>query len=486
MYTEKEFILSDFIAEKTGKSEKVTVIDFHKDKTTRFFDICSAVKTHFEKEWDLDPTKKEQYEVLLERQKRAIIGYPTEVNFYQAKIMEYLETHNLQTEWFPSWYSSFSEAIFAETWGFSSLTAWLNGHSKNYRESSSAKIIGNRIYFMIGGKLVLQEQTISKERRVQLRKALLLKTPKARLNEDYHEVYTLDGTRITILGEGKTKTDQDVFVFRKFHVKDYSFDKQIEMGTIPSDSKELFEIMAKMGFNVAFTGAVRTAKTTFLTTWQNYEKPDLEGIIIETDPEIPLHEIMPTAPIIQIVADGEELEKVVKSILRADPDYVIMAEARDATAFQIALEVTDRGTRRSKMTCHFSNALDFPYNIAKIIAEKQKGDLYTTISKVAQNFNYVFEFIQLPDKSKKRLKGIYELEFDSMEQEIVLTQLCRYIHKTDSWEWNYSFKSNAKRIAEEESPELINLFEIQLRELAERYPMQQNAEFRPNYLRLRT
>lgn len=129
------------------------------------------------------------------------------------------------------------------------------------------------------------------------------------MDASYHEVYMLNGTRITIFGEGKTKESQDTIVFRKFFVKDYTFDKQVELGSIPKEAVPLFKAMIKGGYNVAFTGAVRTAKTTFLTTWQSYEDQMLEGVSVETDPEIPFHLIMPDAPIMQLVADGDELEK---------------------------------------------------------------------------------------------------------------------------------------------------------------------------------
>ncbi len=487
MNNTKEFILADYLASLNEVSVNPIFIDTSKDKYSKFLDICAGVKLHFDSEWEVDQTKKEQFETLLERQKRAIIGHPIEVNYYKGKIAEYLTKYELTKAWFPSWFESLSEAIFAEVWGFSSLTAWLNNDFIEFKNSSSAKIIGDRIYFMLGGKLVLQPQTISKERRIQLRKALLLKTPKVRISDDYHEVYTQNGTRITIFGEGKTKEGQDTFVFRKFFVKDYSFKKQAELGTIPDYAINLFEVWAKVGFNVAFIGAVRSSKTTQLTTWQSYENPDLEGIVVETDPEIPFHEIMPTAPITQMVADGDELEKIVKSILRADPDYVIMAEARDATAFKIALEVTDRGTRRSKMTAHFTKAIDFPYNVAKIITEKYKGDLYTTITKVAQNFNYIFEYVQLPDKSKKRLKGIFELRFDSLTQKVTIHQICKYRFKTDDWVWRFDLGEDTKALAEEESPHLVDIFELALFDVALSHPMDESeiTVFEPSYTHLR-
>lgn len=89
------------------------------------------------------------------------------------------------------------------------------------------------------------------------------------------------------------KKGQDVIIFRRYVVPSYTFEEQAQRGTIPKDSIRLFEAMAVLGYNVAFTGAVRTAKSTFLSTWQAYEKSELEGVMIETDPEIPMEKLMP-------------------------------------------------------------------------------------------------------------------------------------------------------------------------------------------------
>ncbi len=296
--------------------------------------------------------------------KRAIIGYDKEVKYFKDKISEYLKENNIKMSWHPRWYSDIVEAVFQENWGLAGLSEWVQGDKESLRGSSSAKIIGDRIYFLINGELELQPQKINEIRRRQLRKALLLKTPRKRLHDDYHEVYMLNGTRITIYGEGKTKETQDTIVFRKFFVKGLYIRKQVALGSIPKESVPLFKAMIRSGYNVAFTGAVRTAKTTFLTTWQSYENPKLEGVSVETDPEIPFHEIMPEAPILQLVADGEELEKIVKSIMRSDADYIILGEARDGVALNIAVKIANKGTRRVKMTFHCSDTMDFCYDVA--------------------------------------------------------------------------------------------------------------------------
>ncbi len=49
-------------------------------------------------------------------------------------------------------------------------------------------------------------------------------------------------------------------------------------------------------------------KTTFMQIWQRNEDPTLEGLAIATDGDALAHRIMPEAPIMQLVADGSQLE----------------------------------------------------------------------------------------------------------------------------------------------------------------------------------
>ncbi len=426
------FKLDAYIEEKTRTEEAVlnAVQTNKRSKQDAFGKLCIDVMACFNKEWEEELSG---YELILERQKRAIIGYEKEVKYFRDKINEYLKRNTCTDCWFPEWYEDLTDAVFQENWGLAGVSQWVNGNQRELSASSSAKIIGDRIYFLIDGKLVLQPQRIGSDRRKQLRKALLLNTPKVRDSADYHEIYMMNGTRITLFGKGKTKENQDTIIFRKFFVRDYTFEKQVELGTIPSELVPVFKEMILCGYNVAFTGAVRTAKTTFLTTWQSYENPELEGVSIETDPEIPLHNIMPTAPILQLVADGEDLEHIVKSVMRSDADYIVLGEARDGIALNIAVKIANKGTRRVKLTYHTSDPIDFCYDVADEIVKVYGGSLYSTVLKVAKSFQFVFHFVQLKDKSKKRLNSIYNLEYNPFTHEVAMRRICRYRPDIDDW-----------------------------------------------------
>ena len=479
---DKLFYLDNFIDKKVTNNKKTFRVVTNTSNKDRFYSLCKNVNNYIEKLWNIDNQNNidkakntNKSDKLLETQRKAIIGYENEINFFKDKISEYLKAHSLSKEPFPNWYSDLVSAIFHELFGLAGVAEWT---SSKYKNSSSAKIIGSRIYFLINGKQVLQEQTINKERLNQLKRALLLGSPEVRLgNNHYAEVYMLNGTRITIYDEPLAK--ETTIVFRKYIVDNLTFDEQVSRGTIPDYIIPMFKAMIRIGYNVVFLGAVRSAKTTFLGTWQSYEDQSLEGIMVETDPEIPLHLIMPKAPITQLVADGDALNNITKKLMRGDADYLILAEARDPVALKIAIEVTSKGTRRVKSSYHITNPIDFPYDAANLIYSEFGGDLYSIEVKVAKGYHYYIELTSLKNKSQKRLKAIYESRYDSSTGEISLHQICKYEPLTNSWSFKYDIGKDKEDIAAFEDPEAFKVFKSELKKLEELYPMKENNVFVP-------
>lgn len=161
------YYLRDLLNEKTceHKINKIYTSLYTKKEKDKFMILCQEVLNHFNNlKIGVDD---------LERQKKAIIGYIEEVNYYKDKIEEYLKSNNLLNEEYPQWYSNLPDAVFHEIWGLAGIAQWYNGLTSELKNSSTAKIIGDKIFFMINGKMTLMPQTISSERREQLRRALL-------------------------------------------------------------------------------------------------------------------------------------------------------------------------------------------------------------------------------------------------------------------------------------------------------------------------
>lgn len=441
--------------------KQITILKKANRKTQRFTDTCNDVLTHFNTVIFENELKGNDIRIL-DRQKKAIIGVENEVSYFKSEIKNYLIQNNLMNTEYPSSYHDLVDAIFHSNWGLDGIAPW-----KELENSPSAKIIGGKIYFLINGKMELQEQSMTKERFEQLKKALLLDTPIIKGNLPYYELYMTGGERITIYTGNFTKSGQDIMIFRKYIVEQYSFEELAKRNTIPKESVSLFQSLAQVGFNVLFSGAVRTGKTTFLATWQSMEDPKLEGVLVETDPEIPMHKLLPTAPIMQLLADGEDLRGIVKNLMRSDADYLIMAESRDGFALNLSVEMANRGTRRSKTTVHLTDVNDICLDIAQKIINDVGGNLDYTIMKVAKSFHYVIELIQLPDKSQKRVKGVYEIRYDNSNFEISIRQIMKYNIKENSWSYYYDVDPKKEEIALEENYEAYKQFKDELKKLSD-------------------
>lgn len=451
----EKFYLDSFLSQEVKKNRSLF----------NFETLCMLINLEFQQEWE---EENKDIQRMLSIQKNAIIGFDKEVRFFKNKIKYFVKKHNAGETEYPAWYKSLDEAIYHENWGLAGIAEWF---SEEYAESSSCKVIGNRIYFQEHGKMILKPQKISQERREQLIRAFLLMTPEERLDKDFHEIYTLDGTRITVFRGESVKVGQDVIIFRRYIIPNYTFEEQAKRGTIPWDSIPLLKEMVKLGYSVATTGAMKSGKTSFLATLQSYEDESLEGLMLETDPEISLHKLMPKAPIVQILAKEDKLKTITKHLLRSDADYLIMAEARDGVALDTVLRIASKGTRRLKITFHERNPMNFPYDVAAEVTLSLGGDMELIARRAADSFDYIFHFIQLKDKGKKRLKGIYEMHFDKITNKIIIIQICAYNYQTDSWGWQYTISKDKVIAGIEENQESFKIFSKLLEELEEHNPM---------------
>lgn len=445
-----------------------------------FYDLCQKVADGFEVSWKQSGEQEKQQR--LEQEKRAIMGYQKEMDDYKVRIRKMINEEPMSSyTQCPPWYQSLEDGIFAELYGLAGIAPWAYDATEEYKSSSSAKIIGDRIYCLIDGRSKLQPQRISYDRRQQLKRALLMAYPRERIEKGFHEVYLRNGIRITIYSGEKTKEGQDVMVFRKYIVRELTFEKLAALGTIPADGVELFKTMVRLGFNVLFIGQVRAGKTVFMQTWQRYERADLEGLAISTDPETPWHQIMPDAPIMQIVADGNELGAVSKSMLRGDNDYILLEEMRDADAFRLAVDITSAGTQRTKATIHAGSAQDVPYKMASAITARYGGSEKGIIAQIYRNFHYAFELCQLPDnRAKKILKTISEYRYDTVTDRISVNEICRYDYETGRWRWKYDIGEDKKEMGKMQPEEFKKMDRI-LKMLQSRNPIMENTVIYPRY-----
>ena len=424
-----------------------------------FEEACDIVLEVFEKEWRTasDVMRTER----LEKEKKAIMGYREEMQEYKAKIGRIVEEKGLSEVPYPEWYKNITEGIFNELYGLAGLAPWAYDEKEEYTSSSSAKLIGDRLFCLIDGVSVLQPQRISRERREQLKRTFLMAAPKERLEQGFHEVYLQNGIRITIYSGDRTKEDQDVMVFRKYLLNRMTFEELERLETIPEGSSELFRLFVRTGMNVLFAGPVRSGKTTFLQIWQSYEDPKLEGAAIATDPETDWYSIMPEAPIMQLVADGRQLEEITRPLMRGDNDYIILEEMRDAAAFMTALEIAAVGTGRCKATVHTGNAELLPFMMAEKIRHRYGGNSEDIIKRIADCFDLAFEMRQEEDdRAIKRLTAITQFYIDPATGRPVCSKLLEYDITAEKWKWKNCLSPKILRKLSAYPEEKIRILDI--------------------------
>lgn len=471
---EKPQYISDIIAEKIDKNrnENKSISSYTRKETDKFKNLCVAIKDYF----NAQKTNEEELDI----QKKAILGFQEQVHYYKDKIKEYLQENSMSNEEFPSWYSDLPSAIFHELYGLAGIAEWYEGKNKKGKNdelkySPSAYIIGENIYFDKNGKTQLQSQKISKDRLDQLKRALLSNDYRVRMNDDVPDIEMITGERIKIFADSVTRKGKDTIIFRKFPVKDYTFEKQISLKTYPKESLSLLKALASVGVNTCFTGGLGSSKTTQLTTWLSYVDPKLIGLLIETRPEIPIDEILPNAPIVQLVLNSEKKLKYTRSsIMRSDADYVIMAEARDAYAYEIAKKSANVGAKLCKMTAHSNRPIDFPIEFATEITREFGGNVRDEAISVAKSYPLSLHFTKLSkNKSQKRLEGMYYYEFDENSYKIKIHTLIKYDFIDDSWKFNMDIPEGLVRTGIEENPDALKIIVSEFERLGSLYPLKE-------------
>lgn len=463
--------------EKTEEYQKTD-----SEKMKAFLKLCDEIRFQM----DLQEGSEKIKEETLNRQIKALLGNETEINYYINKISQIIEEKRITSAWYPKWYKSLADGIYHEAYGFAGISNWLDDNGE-FGKSTSCKIIGQNIFYDVDGVLVLQEQKISRERFDKLRTTLLAADPRQLKSDPYHEIYFQDEKRVTIYNDnGVAKKRQPIMIFRRYLEEVSTLEGQAEKHTIPYEAIPFFKYMIKCGFNKAYIGPVKSAKTTNMMAFQSYEDENLEELLIETDPEIPLHKIKPHAPCMQLVPDEKYMSQVIKIAKRSDAQAVNVGEARDGRMMNIVAEAANMGTRHLNVTLHTSETVDFAFDVADKITRDCGGDLGCNMIKVAKSFHYLLSFYSLPNNRKeKRLKGVWEMYYDNENMRIIMHRVCRYRPIEDDWVWNFHIGKDKTEIGIEENYEAYKKFEQELILLAEKFPEEEGYqnEFEPAFLK---
>lgn len=468
----------DYLKQKEIKSnEIINSYDEYNSDYQLFYELVDKVDAYLlkireksaEKDWN-------------DIQYLALIGDKKGEQEYLQLITDYLKENKKEQISHPKWYRNLSEAIFHEIIGLAGIAEWL------YMEhSGTCKVIQPNIYFQENGVLVRKPQKISRERFKKLINTLCQSDYRKRTKDDNIELQIRDGNvRVTIFQNVNKKSSEGAITFRKYVVQKqsikegYKFEQLAEKRMFGKEACNLLEQMVKCRFNVNFIGAPNTGKTTLLSYYSSYEDKSLEGITIQSEAEFDSTVLSPNAPIIDFLINEENRDSTKAAILRSDLQWLTYGEVRRGDELDLLLFLATKGITGIKATYHTSfNPEDLPYLVADQIQKDLGAELYPTMLNAAKSFDFLFETINYPgDKSRKLLKGIYELQINPENLRIYSNAICLYDFEKGCWLYNNQLSEATINKATDINYKEYLKFQKILDELYEAYPLPKEKQIR--------
>ncbi|KNZ70337.1 type II secretion system protein E [Thermincola ferriacetica] len=417
------------------------------DRSARagFEEIVRRVAAHFDSMFDTNDTRKSQE--WLDYQHNAIIGVPRAVRFFKDEITEYLRRHNLLNAGYPKHYHSLTHAVYHELYGLGPLAVWYDHPS-----SQAAHIIGTKIYFETGGRLVRQPVEFSSIDRVyELVRSLVLKDPRTQINEynPHVEIDMVDGTRVTMFIPPLSR--QVSITFRRFVVDRYTLEDQAALGTIPAEAVPFFRALARTRPNTLIVGPVKSGKSTMLKTFYIEREHDQKVVCVEKHSELKLSECCPDRPLDELVATEAELLRLFPAILRTDFVYLIVGELRSVEA-ELSMQGCERGSTGLLCTYHTKHPHNIPGQLARLILDSFPNRRYEAeLIRAADNIDIVVVMDQLPDKSK-RVESVVELRLDPVTLQVSTHEIMRYDGQDKTWRYRFDLSDRLLAVLRKNDP----------------------------------
>ena len=467
--TAKVFDINEYLSQ-FGENVQTASKRKHSQKEKDFKYVVERVK-RFLHEKIQDPTltqndKEKRHQV----EHKARIGEPESRNMLLADIEEFIRTENLQNIEYPSIFPSLSRAIFEYIYGFGLFYKW-----NLYPYSPSAKIVGKEIWFKIDGKFIKQEEEFESVDEV-MGIILLFSQSNPNFSITPHnpqgELDLADGTRVTITIPPRTLVP--TIVFRRFIVSKFSFEEQAKRNTIAEDDVPLFKLLAKIPLNVVIAGHVESGKSTMLKTFYSERPKDLTAILIEGHPESYLKRDFPERLVHEFSIRDDELQKVLRTILRFDHDFVIMQEVRGIEA-EAAIDGASRGATGLLMTYHVTEPSKVPEQLAQHIVDAYPNRKYVNeVRRVAQTLHLGVTMETFPGNIK-RVTSVYEICYDFNTDKAWINYLIHLNPESHEWEYNGNISDSLKEylMKKEHAKDGERLLQL-LNERASLHPMSRN------------
>ncbi|OIJ09458.1 hypothetical protein BKP35_16520 [Anaerobacillus arseniciselenatis] len=436
-----------------------------------FYETCELTKEYIHEKYKDSVERDKHRNDFVPIYHEAMIGKPNAVNIIKKDIQDYLSKNGYSQIQFPSYYPTLVDAIYEVTFGWGPLAVF------KYRpEAEGIKAIGVDIKLKTTSgyeRLDFTFRNLQEVEEICHRLSNIDKYNKLnRFNSPELETRTNEGYRVSIMIPDR-KVGEPSITFRRQIVKKPSFEQQAELGTIPKEAIEIFEILALLEMNSTIAGPPQSGKSTMLMTFlKQFAYSGLGTLYCEKNPEFIVRDIFPRSDVDHVLADGEEFEKIVSaSLLRQDITNVLIGEIREYEA-GLYRRASLQGIKKVSGTLHDSDPLDIPEILTS---------LYMLYNSISLDFNNVYRIfarnvhfsVSMSEISpgQRRVTSVQFYDFDSKTSELKMYKIMNYDEELNSWGFCSFIPERLKRIAKQTTPKEMQILQNKLSLLEKKYPM---------------
>ncbi|WP_436664462.1 ATPase, T2SS/T4P/T4SS family (plasmid) [Alicyclobacillus acidoterrestris] len=405
----------------------------------------------------------------LERKKAAIIGEPAAKQFFIQVIHEFLRDNpQYQNTKYPSYYPDLPEALFQHHLGFGPMSVWFANPTE------SAMVNGTQILFGVKGQntKVLQPFAFDSIQQVEkLIRSLTLKdeTQQLDVTNNWTQVDMYDGTRVTIFQPPLSETY--VLIFRQYLFREYTFEHEADMRTIPSDAVEWFKLMSRLMLSMLTTGIRGSGKTTLLKVIfgardSHYGVVTAEGGTFEAHLKRDFPERAPY--IIALKSSLDQLDDLFPAFVRADAHYIMIPEVRSREA-DLAVKSRERGNGWLG-SYHSPYVYNIPLEFADLLLEDQPNRNHrAAYIRAAQSIDVAITMWEDPS-GRKIATGVYAYEYHPETESFSVTTWMKYDRESDSWVFHSEIPPFMLERLRDTYPDILRQFQSEFERLAQKYP----------------
>jgi len=238
----------------------------------------------------------------------------------------------------------------------------------------------------------------------------------------YVDARLADGSRVNAIIP-PLAIDGPMLSIRKFAKKWISFDRLIELGSLPDEMAEVLKAIVGSRRNVLISGGAGSGKTTLLNAMSSFINHRERIITIEDSAELQLmqeHVVRLETRPANIEGRGEVSQRdLVKNALRMRPDRIIIGEVRSGEAFDM-LQAMNTGHDGSMTTVHANTPRDALSRVEQMIG-MSGVDISPRAARnqIASAMNIVIQIERLVD-GHRRIVSLSEIT--GMEGETITMQ----------------------------------------------------------------